>query len=541
MYNDINLDEILGNVIYTDSPQITVDSYKTFGTANFEEGIHISSGLLNDIEIKNYVTKSTEQTLGLSEIYGDVFFHKLELGGLYDFVNVTELDLNSIKTFGDQYTEAEIVINGELVANKMRIEHTLNQHPIEHFYRTDQDIQLHGEVNFKDLMVNDAHIYGDIHTSGYLNGVSLEEFDKKRLSITRPQVIPACHIEHATILGNLKNDIVNHHPTASFTNNILKSQSVRNLLYSGEIIIDNLYVNKNVAIKTVNGIDLNQLSENAVWLNKPNTIYADVKFSGPVHVQGDVSFKGLLNDKYFDDFVNDLVLKNQDVIEIKGVKAFVNGFHVTGNIDTKNINNIPVENIVRKDGSVPIEGQLIVYGEVSTDSLSISGSLNNMTIKDLQSQYEYDEETDTHLLKSDVTFSKPIHIKDLYVKGQFNSKPNINDYIKTIIRTEGDFNITGTKTFLQTVYFNQGFEVEEFNDIPFTIFLNEIVLNHPTGSNTIEGLVSFTEPVFAPNINVHGDLATHNIADCSPQEMAHNALMVNQHEKILSKCTFYVY
>lgn len=535
-FNGKTVDEALGNVIYTDGTTVEINSYKYFEQCNFDEGIHIKSGLLNGVDTKNIVTKSTEQEISLNNLEGDVLFQRLDLGGLFDFINVTELDINTVKLYGDQYSELSVSVAQPMKAKSIKIEKELNDQPLNDFHRIDQELQLKGEIIFDELLIDQGHVFGGIHTNGYLNGINLKEFDEMRLSLTRPQHISVpCYIKDVVVHGNMRNEMINQVSTQSFANNVLKAQSVRNLMYSGEILIDNLYVEKNVAIKDLNGVDLNHVLENVVWLSRPSTIFGDLNFLDPLSVHGNVSYGGSLNGQHFDGFIEDLVLKNQETIYLKGVKGFPNGIYVATDVDTEYINEFDVKDVVRKDGSVAYQGHVNLFGNMHVRHLDTSGTFNNVSLHLLSSMYEYDIINNMHVIKGDVNLLENVHIDHLNVKGQFNSIPDITAYIRSIVRDDKDCNITGRKSFLNIGFFDQGIDIHEFNGINLSKFVKDIVLIDPTETTLIHGLVSFHEPVFAPSVQIHNDVATHNIADCSPQEWIYNGIMINQHEKILSK------
>ncbi|XP_063709207.1 uncharacterized protein LOC134837752 [Culicoides brevitarsis] len=538
-FNDKTIDEALGNVIYTDNGTVVVNSYKHFKKCDFEEGINIRSGLVNEIDTKNIVTKSTEQYLSLNHLTGDVLFQNLDLDGLFDFVNATELDMNTVKLHGDQYSEVSMSVRNPVHAKSLKIEKNLNGYALNDYHRVTEELHLAGKVSFNELLIDQANVAGGIHTNGLLNGVNLKIFDETRLSLTRPQHITApAHLKYVTIHGNLRNELINQVSTTSFSNNVLKAQSVRNLMYSGEILIDNLYVDNNVAINRLNGVDLNHLLENVVWLDRPCVIYGDMKFLDGLEVHGNVSYNSLLNGHHFESFLGDLVLKNQEILYWKGHKGFSNGFSVTSNIDTEYINDVNVQNILRRDGSVACQGHLNVMGHVDVRHLDVKGTLNNNSVHDLASKYDFDSKTDRHVIKKDANLHESCTINDLVVNGPFNSMRDITSYLNSIVRDDKSYNISGRKTFLNLGLFDQGVEIYELNNLPLTEFLKDIVLVNAAEKNVINSLVSFHEPVFAPTIHVENDIATHNIADCSPQEWVYNGILVNEHESIMTSLHF---
>lgn len=532
----------MSNVIYTDSPKIEINSFKRFERAFFEEGIHIASGLLNDFHVQDIVTKSTKQDLHIPELYGDVLFKNLELDGKFGLVNVTDLDYNSIKLWGDQYTQAELnfenddsLLLPELQVNYIAVLEDLNDLTASSFIRTDQPSELLGEVSFNDLQTDECLVYGNIQSSNLLNGVSMDVFEQTRLSITRPQAIDSANIKHALVAGILKNDFINGIETNIFTNRILKSQSVRNLLFSGEIVIDNLHVTGNVAVNQLNGRDLNLLMEEAIWLNKPNRIPGGFTFLDPAFVRHNLTAYGFVNQKVLSRFVNDLVLKTHNPIVLNDAKVFKHGFHVLGNLDTNYLNSVPSDSYMRKMSDKPLPGPVNVYGKVIAKNVDIGRSLNNISVAYLKQTYGYDPETSAHVIKGDANFYSGVSIGHLEAHGSFNDVPDISAYLGSILRDDADAEIHGAKNFLSSTYFHRGLDVKLFNHQDLSELVSQIVTVDQPEPINIGGLVKFLEPVSAPEVEIEHDLATHNIADCSPTDMFFNGLQTTRNEKFFGK------
>lgn len=106
--DDIALDDVLSDIVYKHEPTPVITSFKQFASVQ-APNIQLTSGLINDIPFSSFVTKDTEQTFNVSTLPANVTFERLNLDGLFDSINITELDMNSIKLFGDQYTNAELV------------------------------------------------------------------------------------------------------------------------------------------------------------------------------------------------------------------------------------------------------------------------------------------------------------------------------------------------------------------------------------------------------------------------------------------------
>lgn len=538
---------MLSNVIYTDTPKVKINSFKVFEQGYFEEGIHVTSGLVNDFKVKDVVTKSTDQEIALTELHGDIIFQHLDLVGLFDSINVTDLEYNSIKTWGDQYTEASLVftndvseVKPELLVQHLQVIESLNDVNVENFISIDEPLEINGKVFFKTLESNDCLVYGNIQSGNILNGVSIDEFDQTRLSLTRAQKIPSGNIQNLHITGFLKNDLINGIDTNTFTDRIIKSQSVRNLLFSGEILIDTLHVTGNVVAKFLNGRDLDQLIEDAVWLKHENRLPGSFTFLDSVVINKNFSAYGFVNGQILGRFVNDLVLKNQNPIILSDAKIFKNGFHVLGNVNPGYINTNPIDSFVFKSDKKALYGPVSVYGKVIAKDVDIHRSLNNISVNYFKQTYDYDSESKVHVIKGDVNFHQPLRTKHLIVHGAFNDIPNLNNFIDSIVRDDKNAKIFGHKTFVSSNNFESGFDVKHFNGQNLSALVSEIVVTDQLELIRINGAVRFTEPVSVPNVKVHRDLATHNIADCSPIEWHYNSLLIDRNEVINGKFKIYL-
>lgn len=106
--NDIFLDDVLSDIVYKHEPSPQINSFKTFASLQ-APNIELTSNVVNGIPFSSFVTKDTEQTFHVNKLNANVQFDRVNLGGLINFINITELDMNSIKLFGEQYTNAELI------------------------------------------------------------------------------------------------------------------------------------------------------------------------------------------------------------------------------------------------------------------------------------------------------------------------------------------------------------------------------------------------------------------------------------------------
>lgn len=127
--NDIFLDDVLSDIVYKHEPSVQINSFKQFGSLQ-APNIELTSNLVNGIPFSSFVTKDTEQTFNVNKLDATVRFERLNVDGLVDFINITEVDMNSIKLFGDQFTNAELIFEDgdhlNIDAGQLEILDTIN-------------------------------------------------------------------------------------------------------------------------------------------------------------------------------------------------------------------------------------------------------------------------------------------------------------------------------------------------------------------------------------------------------------------------------
>lgn len=107
LFDNVFLDDALSEVVYKHEPSAKINSIKKFASIQ-APNIQITSNLLNNIPFSSFLTKDTEQTFHVTHFPANAFFQRLIVDGLYEGINVTDLDNRAIKLFGDQYTNADL-------------------------------------------------------------------------------------------------------------------------------------------------------------------------------------------------------------------------------------------------------------------------------------------------------------------------------------------------------------------------------------------------------------------------------------------------
>ncbi|CAO1413813.1 unnamed protein product [Diamesa serratosioi] len=542
--NGENLELILGDIVYENSEgeDLIISAVKTFKNLEVQGNVNIQSGFLNDINLENIMLTDVEQTVNLQgPIIGDIIFENLKVSGLYDGINATELEQNAIRTFGDQFTESELVFvdrsHFHATGSFVRIEKTLNGVPVEAFLDQDTDnIELlAGEVLFNELIVDNLIVDGDIVGPGTLNNVNLKELEALHFSKSQPQIINVpVRIKNLRTDEKFESQTINQMEMKTFKNYMNKVKNYKDLLMSGEMEIDNLIVDGDVYIPgLINGKSFQRVIDNAIWLNKHNFINTNVKFLDDV-VFEEITVDGLVNKKVFNQFATDVVSVNDDNIVIAGEVIFMKDLNVRESLTTNSINNIQFGDILMNpvDDEQPLMlNSLNLNGSLIVNKLQVDQQLNDRRIDELVNTYHYDVETDTHVINQQYQKVVNFNAKEMsinFLSTQLLNKMNVTCWMSNLIRTDdSNIVITSNKKFQQNVVFQHGMNVKYFRDMDLNVLNDIVLINEPEVTN-IHGSVSFNDATYMQLIALQSDVHSQFISGIDTLEWRRNAIPINK-------------
>lgn len=102
------MDEVFSDIVYKHEEAPKINSFKRIASIQ-APNLQITSNLVGDIPFSSFVTRDTEQTFDVKTLPVNVHFDRVNVDGLFEWINITDLDDRAIKLFGDQYTNAELV------------------------------------------------------------------------------------------------------------------------------------------------------------------------------------------------------------------------------------------------------------------------------------------------------------------------------------------------------------------------------------------------------------------------------------------------
>lgn len=171
-----------------------------------------------------------------------------------------------------------------------------------------------------------------------------------------------------------------------------------------------------------------------------------------------------LNDEHYQSFLFDIVMKNDSTVTISGNKRFEQGFQ-TGILNAKFINEHNVHDILVRDKSQELLGDVIVHGDVFVEGDVQTNTLNDFSIPFLNSIYKQNGEQliieGSFYLKSlcnfthrfflgNVDFGDGVEIDHLYVNGLVNDLDLLN-YFDSLVRINNDIKLPGSVFFNNVV------------------------------------------------------------------------------------------
>lgn len=540
--NGTTIDELLADVVYRNQQNVEITSIKYLDTVEFKNGVTISSELINDINVSDFVTKSTEQTLDMKNYYGNLYFDNLEIEDTFDGVNISNLEYNSVKLSGNQYTGCELIIDNsdadivDIDINHLEIRNTLNSVPVSEYIDISENFELYGNVEFTELLADNACLDGtSINGTTVLNDIDLVEFDNIRFSLTREQTIETTFlIPKVKINGNLSVDVLNNVERTVLSDTLYKLNNMKSSVLAGDIPIENCYVEGNLFVESINGHNIEELKEKVIWLDRPNEISGNMKFIDPITFEN-IQVQGRVNDIEFDEFLNDIVYKTDQPIEISGTKVFKNtNLIISEDIDTVLLNNKPTANILTKNKKNLLSNNVNLIGNIIVDELIVKDSCNSVKMEELVALYEYNKETKTHIIKADIEFNNPLEITDLVLlNGNLNGIPNITDKLIKIPKLDYDITSDAMFIFKGSVFFEQDVNIGSFNGYNLSAELSNIV--RIDEATFISGEVVFTDTVTGRNVEVTNDLISSNALGCDFDEWLENGLLTDRKLTILGK------
>ncbi|CAG9800989.1 unnamed protein product [Chironomus riparius] len=528
--NGQDIKAVLADIVYEkgSDEEIVITGPKAFKSLQIRKEALVLSNYIDNVEIDSIMTTTGNQQVTLNQLYGNIYFSNLKMSGLFDGINATELEMNSIRTFGDQFVQTPLAVSNHLSSSSIDVKESANDVLVSDFYFIDDQIHFNSnmKIGMLDLSVNNIKVINDIVGTGLLTSLDLKDFEKNHLSRSLEQNIIYPVKVNKLIVGDMFNaKIINGMLFETFRDYLMNLKDFKKNLLSGKHKLDNLIIDGNVNLRYINDKDFEFIKNHVIWLNRPNNVEAALHFLDSTDVYEGLTVQSFMNRKNFSDFLDNWISKTQDPIIINSDKIAGTSVMVEENMDVDKINNIPYDNIFRKEDLIETR-YLKIAGTVNVNKLYVKDKFNQKSAQDLENVYLYEKGSMTHTINSDVKFVQNSNIRNLNTP--FLNKLNVSYWLSDLIRyNDQNIYVKGAKSFRSPVMAEKGCYIDTFNELNVKNMMQNIVIMKKNEIVNIHSNIQLLDDFYAELVGLKGNLTTDFIDGINLHEWIHNALPIH--------------
>lgn len=543
-FNNVHFDGALSRVLYNAPDNREITALKRFRT--IEGPIIATSELINHKGINQYFTTNTFQQFNMPSFCGNIIFQNLHVGGLFDFINITELEQNTIKLSGEQYTEMNIAFQGadgapiKIYANQLQVMQTINNIDVQGFKTINDNFEIPKNFIVDNLDATKVILDGELWQNGQtLFGWNLIEFESLALMQKKNQRIQQpVYIKKAIIKKNKGVNQINGYALTNILERLASDKSNHDYMIDPKVHVERMVVEGSVQFDYLNDFHVDTIERSAIYLNQPQTFYGSLRFLDDVIVNGNLSVKYLF-DKEFDEFVSNMVYRDENYIIIKGDTVFTKDIHIVESLEPQFTDGFETKRILSKHSDHIIKNPLKIYGNITVSGLNCNGYINSIDCKKISQMYQYDAVRNAHVITADVYFDT-IQTRDLHMNSGLNDIKNVRDYLVDVVRKDRQSIVKGRKHFKEFVHFDTNLKLLTHRGVDIPKFLDTMVLIDTDKVVSIDADVYFMDKVEASSIMIKGDLflGTNTIVDVDFDEWIANSISLSQAQNFSSKFMF---
>ncbi|CAG9819512.1 unnamed protein product [Phaedon cochleariae] len=520
-FNGQNFEGLLNDFVYADEESANITGTKHFSKGLSVQGnLDIESNSINNVNLNSLVTKDTDQDLHMRHLNGAVTINDLIVLGTFNGKNITQLDESLVKLTGEQFIESTLIFNDDVHVDKLEIVGKLNDLEASEYLYTSGDVTIDNDIVFENIIVDNMLVKGDLN--GNISNFDLRDIHERYLSYTKDQSIDTdFHVESATV-ENLKAETINGMNFAELFDEDSFIRNVTQLLNDGTIKVKILNVNGSIQTDTVNNRKLSDILPGDILRNSAGELKKNLVFGGDVYFT-EVEIEKLSSIPW-NDFVEQIVFKNETDVVFKGTKLFNEGIVVEKLIETEKINNVRLANILSIEGEQIIRGPITIKGDVFFEDLNVLENVDDVPLGDILNFLIY--HNGTYIYQGDMVFERLVHIKNLSIHGTVNDE-KIDDFFEDVVLTQGDTRMTGEIIFKKPVNITGNLVVKSLNGLNITDIGSKIVLT--TDDAEISGPVAFSKPiVMKQNMKIRKDLSTNYLRGFSTDVWLDRAVFLDR-------------
>nr|XP_045624878.1 uncharacterized protein LOC123774561 [Procambarus clarkii] len=580
LLDGVDLEQLARTAVYLNKEGQVVTGKKTFTSLLTTKALDVT-GRIENFDIRNLVTKNTDQTFTAAQSFRSVVFSDLQAvsidlpaGYTINTIDIANLEKSRVSLTSPSVHSGVLTVQGPVTVLGQLSVDTINGYDINlimnNLVMKDESSVITGDITFVDLTVqgpittldlaganglnissidhNAVKVTGnvemsgavtwgpvvlqrDVSVEGLVNGIPLFNLsqdvvyrDAKNLQvITGKKTFEAGITVNGDIVTTSVNDI--DLGTRMLTRHTVQTISAPYTFFNvearGTVNILGLY----------NNINLTQLaSEGRLGAN--DTIYGNVTFLREASV-GNLVIRGTFNGVDVERRMADAVLVRDPGV-ISGRKTLLANMTTFTNLRVNSLNKVPLDfylkHVVLKNATTTIDHKIVVQGSVTTpsltaDTLIVQGTVDGIDYNKFLSEAVY-------LHKNQTIDSTLVFMRDVTVHGDINTV-HLNG-----MNLEKDFLTTDTE---QTIPFSVTFGSIESGDVAVGGRVNSWYLPDEVnvtmkavGGQTVTGRLTI-----GGTLEVLGDVTVSGLVGTEVKvDLSKQAVQLHRNTEIYGSLTF---
>ncbi|XP_016998578.2 uncharacterized protein fs(1)N [Drosophila takahashii] len=501
------LDSLLGDLVQrsqNSGDELLVGGRKHVDQLQLPVDAHVADQRLTGIPLDDFVTKHTQQTLrNLSQLGGYVYFHQLELaeGFAYDGVRIEELLAESLRLDHNNgplispLTRLRFVGQSPPEFSRLQVESRLNEVPLSSGYqRLHEPLHLKG-ANFSRLLAGQAQINHDIVGDGLLNGKNLGDLLQEQPHTWSGEV----HVQELFLPRGVQTQKLQGLKANLLLDFLQQLDELPLLILQGRLQVEHIEVSGEVQVETLNGVDINELQRQVVWLDRPNELRTRWILAEAPQFQGNLRILGSYNDRLLPELLDDIVLRSdsQEVMIIEGTKSFLAPVHVA-DLRLAALNGIPFERVANKVSPLKLEGNVRLLGRLFVEELQLN---DGGVTGELEKLLRWDPTIQRFVHRGLIELPGGNHgLENLVVLGHLGNRSEepIRELFDQLIfkqQPSGGAHLQDHKTFTGRIRIEDGAYINRFNGLDVDQLLGSLIYVDSPEEAIVETPVRFASSV----------------------------------------------
>ncbi|XP_012156935.1 uncharacterized protein LOC101452473 [Ceratitis capitata] len=544
-YDGQPLSSILSDIVQRpDDPEtvITVAAKKRFNDLHAPVDFEVLDGKVNGLAVSEFVPVHTKQELFISNIQAYVYFSNLTINGKYDGIDIAELVENTLKVDEPQLAlETRLQFAEVIYANAVKVQRSLNEVPIAEGYQSIyEDLQI-PKAHFEQLNTKEGHITGDIKAAP---GAKLfGDQQTQSTQATAHKQIGDIYVDELKLAHGLEVDEIqgiNASLIWSFLDDI---DDLPEMVLDGKVQVDRVAINGDVHVHKLNQQRFDEdLQLTIVWLNRPNYLSTNLKFTAPLTVHGNLQVARNFNDINLQAFIDDMVLRvsTNGTQNIIATKSFTQSVHVSADTYVDALNGILFTDIATKKTISNFRGSVRLLGELVVQDLEITGALNGQPMSMFSSSLRYDRPAQAFIVQGVTHFRTPevMRLQDLTVFGALNDMSNIQELFEQLVYKDKACVLKGHNIFTGRVGIDRGAYIRNLNGYNLLALFANIVYVQEPQPVLIRAPITFKGSVRAENIFVQDALEATTLNGFGLTEWFTDTLRLDRPQEISQHLIF---